>query len=334
MAVFSVNEQDLRMAEIYRDFLPKQVFDAHAHIHLAKACPTFSGPKTTFSRAAATPEDYKADMAPVLPGVEVMRLNMLPMVDPVITEPSNGLRKLGNDHVRSMQERYPDNVFSPYIVAADDARCIDALTSHPGARGIKCYAYGAGKPDYESLAVGEYLPEAAWEVANAKGLPITLHLFRRAALADPENFAYINTMAKKYPNAKLILAHCARGFAAWPAVKMIRQLEDCGNIWFDMAAVCESGPMMACILKNAGKRTMWGSDYPICFNRGRAISLGAWQTWLGDAQCSELDRGYVAGENLMAFYQAALLLDLDQTQIDDIFYNNAIRLFGLHETVH
>ena len=79
---------------------------------------------------------------------------------------------------------------------------------------------------------------------------------------------------------------------------------------------------------------MWGSDYPICFNRGRAISLGAWQTWLGDAQCSELDRGYVAGENLMAFYQAALLLDLDQTQIDDIFYNNAIRLFGLHETVH
>jgi len=33
-------------------------------------------------------------------------------------------------------------------------------------------------------------------------------------------------------------------------------------------------------------------------------------------------------ENLMAFYQAALLLNLDQTQIEDIFYNNAANLFG------
>jgi hypothetical protein len=30
----------------------------------------------------------------------------------------------------------------------------------------------------------------------------------------------------------------------------------------------------------------------------------------------------------MAFYQTALLLDLDQTQVNDIFYNNAAKLFG------
>ena len=329
MAVFPLNEQDWHMAEMYRDFLPKKVFDAHAHIHLAKACPTASRPSSVFTRSAATPDDYTADMLPLMPGVEQVRLNMLPMVDPAITDTANGLRKLGNDHVISLTESYPDNVASPYIVVSDNRWDMDLLTAHDGVRGLKCYAYGAGKPDLNALSVGEYLPETAWEVANEKKLSITLHLFRKAALADPDNFSYINTMAKKYPNAQLVLAHCARGFAALPAVKMIRQLEDRGNIWFDLAAICESGPMMACIMKNAGKRTLWGSDYPICFNRGRAISLGDWQTWLSGPEYSHLERGYVAAENFMAFYQAALLLDLDQTQVEDIFYNNAMCLFGL-----
>ncbi len=329
MAVFPLNEQDRRMAEMYRDFLPKKVFDAHAHIHLAKACPTVSRPDSVFCRSAATPDDYREDMLPILPGVEEIRLNMLPMVDPVITDTANGLRRLGNDHVISLAESYPGNVASPYIVASDSRQDMELLTSYSGVRGLKCYAYGAGKPDLNTLSIGEYLPETAWEIANKKKLSITLHLFRKAGLADPDNFSYINAMAKKYPNAQLILAHCARGFAALPAVKSIRQLEDCGNIWFDLAAICEAGPMMASIMKNAGKRTLWGSDYPICFNRGRAVSLGDWQTWLGGPECAHLDRGYVAGENLMAFYQAALLLDLDQTQIEDIFYNNAMRMFGL-----
>jgi len=86
--------------------------------------------------------------------------------------------------------------------------------------------------------------------------------------------------------------------------------------------------MMACILKNAGKRTMWGSDYPVCMYRGRAISLGTGQIWLDDERFEELNRAYVATENLMAFWQASRLLDLDKTQISDLFYNNAVSLFS------
>lgn len=36
----------------------------------------------------------------------------------------------------------------------------------------------------------------------------------------------------------------------------------------------------------------------------------------------------ISAENLMAFYQTALLLDPDTTQIEDIFCNNAENLFG------
>ena len=153
---------------------------------------------------------------------------------------------------------------------------------------------------------------------------------RPAALSDPENFSYITNMAKEYPNVKLVLAHCARGFASWTAVSKVQQLEDTGNIWFDLSAICEPSPMMACILKNAGKRTVWGTDYPSCLYRGRAISIGKGQNWLIGPAFSELNRSYILCESLMALYQSALLLNLDATQIEDIFYNNAIQLFNIN----
>ena len=165
-------------------------------------------------------------------------------------------------------------------------------------------------------------------VANEKKLPIILHLFRRGALSDPENFRYITTMTKRYPNAQLVLAHCARGFAGWSMMKAIKELEDQGNIWFDLSAICEAAPMAACILKNAGKRTMWGSDYPAAMLRGRSVGVGKWQDWLVDDHFSGPERALIPAENLLAFYHAALLLDLDQTQIEDIFYNNAAALYG------
>ena len=165
-------------------------------------------------------------------------------------------------------------------------------------------------------------------VANEKKLPIILHLFRHAALSDPDNFRYITTMTQRYPDAQLVLAHCARGFVSWTMMKAVKELEDRGNIWFDLSAICESGPIAACILKNAAKRTMWGSDYPAAMLRGRTISVGRSQTWLTGEHFVGPQRALIPAESLMALYQASLLLNLDQTQIDDIFYNNAETLFG------
>ena len=77
---------------------------------------------------------------------------------------------------------------------------------------------------------------------------------------------------------------------------------------------------------------MWGSDYPVCMHKGRAISLGSGYLWLTEDPLEKLgmDMGYMAGENLLAFYQAAKLLNLDQTQINRIFYDNAMTLFQVN----
>lgn len=327
-AVFP-READLSLVAHYKDFLPKKICDAHLHMHLGTTIPNFRGSKGVFFREKGSPETYLADMSPLLPGVESVQLNMMPMLDPVMADRANGQRILANQYVLDLQAQAPQHTVSPFILPGDTEDELDALTALPGVRGLKCYCYGVGSMDVEALAIGDFLPESAWIVAQQKRLPIILHMMRPAALSDPDNFSYITQMTQKYPNAQLVLAHCGRAFAAWTVVEKIRQLEDQGNIWFDLAAICESGPMMACIMKNAGKRTMWGSDYPVCLHRGRPISVSTGTNWLIGDGFASLDRALVGAENLMALYQAALLLNLDQPQIDAIFYDNAAALFHL-----
>lgn len=324
---FMLREIDEWVISQYRDFLPQRVFDAHMHLPYNPSIPSIAGTGNYF-RDYAT-EHYMEEMGQLLPGVETIRLNMMPMpAERSMRNRENGLRDLGNDHVFRMYALHPEHVVTPMILPSDTEEFLFQLASRPGCRGFKCYAYVAGVEDLETAAIEQYLPDSAWIVADQLKLPIYLHLFRRAALSDPDNFQYITTMTHRYPNAQLVLCHCARAFASWTLMKSIKALEDQGNIWFDLSAICESSTMAACIIKNAGKRTVWGSDYPAARTRGRAVSVGNWQSWLSTDAYDGPERVWLPAENLMAFYQASLLLDLDQTQITDVFYNNAVSLFG------
>lgn len=321
--VFEPREVDMKMVDIYRDFIPEKIFDAHMHLCLAETAPAICEAKRP-----TTIEDYLEDMRPFLPGMREIYCNILPMPARVLSHLENGLRDKANYHVLEQCKEHSGCVVMPYVLPYDSEETIYTMADQPGVKGFKCYCYGANVKNVEAVAISDFVPEAVWVIANERQMIIELHIMRPSALSDEDNFSYIMQMTHRYPNAQLVLAHCARAFAAWTCIDSIKRLDDWGNIWFDMAAVCESGPMMACILKNAGKRTMWGSDYPVCMYRGRAISLGTGQIWLDDDRFEELDRAYVATENLMAFWQASRLLDLDKTQIQDLFYNNAMKLFS------
>lgn len=320
-------EIDSKMAEIYKDFLPERIFDAHIHMYFKDVIPGFYGPSGTFYMDAATPEDYTATLQPVFPGVKQFRLNMMPMPDLALNDLSNGLRDQANGYVASLANKNPEHVASAYILPSDTEEMIGDMVADPMVRAMKPYAFTVPAERRANAAIGDFLPEAAWVVANAKRIPIILHMMRAKSLSDPDNLAYINDMTARYPDAPLVLAHCARGFASWTAVNQIRNLADHNNIWFDMAAICESGPMMASIMKNHAKRVMWGTDWPICLRRGRAISMTNDQLWLSEEEGQDCGYALMTAESLLAFYQTAILLDLDQTQIDDIFYHNACALF-------
>lgn len=324
--MFSALPQDRQIAEIYRDFLPKTVFDAHVHLHGPGTVPS-SAPGGVFARPMGTLEGYAEDLSPCFPGVETFHVNCMPMPDKAMNQ-DRSLREIANEHVSSLVAHSSGNTAAAYVMHGDTPAQIEQALALPGIKAIKCYWFSSGIADGESCTIDTFLPEAAWEAAAQKKLPIFLHMMLPNALADERNFSYIDSMTRQYPEANLVLSHCARAFAAWTGVTGIRKLGARENIWFDMAAVCESTPMMACI-QASPQRVLWGTDYPICMHRGRAVSFGTGFQWIiGGAVPPKSQPCTIAAESLLAFYQAALLLNLDQTQIDRIFCHNAADLLG------
>ena len=326
--LFELWEADHAAIEHLADFLPKKIFDAHAHLYVADTVPRVAG-TAAFPSKYSVPSDYVNHMGQLFPNAKILRANFFTMPDPAQVD--RAVLQRANDHVLE-QVRGTEHVWSPYVVMSDDEQTIWEAVSRPSAVAIKCYCYGKDAPKHGNLPIWEFLPEATWVVSQQTGKPIILHTQKPQALSDPENLQYIQKMCRQYPGAKLILAHCARGFAAWTVLKSIRQLAGLDNIWFDLAAVCEASPMAACIRATEGKRVLWGSDYPICMHRGRALSWGLGQLWMIDELVPQDDMGcLLAVENLLATERACLLEDLDAAQVQDIFYNNARELFQLPE---
>ncbi len=322
--MFDFLPADEAVVTLYRDMIPARVFDAHAHLHDAVAH-TEGG---IFRRPYGSVEGYRADMSPYLPGAE-LTLHAIPMPEAALRDLTNGRREAVCLHVSREAALDGGCIASLFAHAKDSVEELSRLAELPAARAIKCYFYTAGKKSPEDCEIADFLPEAAWEVSAARGLPIVLHMMHEGALADDRNYQYVTHMAKKYPAARLVLAHCGRAFAAWTGLFRISSLADLGNVWFDLAAVCEVEPMMAC-LKAAPLRTMWGSDYPICMHRGRAVSFGTGFSWvIGDLVPKGASAATVAAENLFALYRSALLLDLDTTDVHRVFYGNAQALFAL-----
>ncbi len=321
MKDYIYNAYDREAAGILDDFLPPRMFDVHMHVSHVPSC----------KRERLEMESYYDDMR-TLVGNRELRCNCIVMPTPELKQ--KDCREASLAFLRAELEKYPENVGEVMVMPGDSPEDIERQLVHPRIRGLKCYHMFAEKQPTFQAGIDEFLPESAWEVASARGLCITLHMVRDRALADEGNMAYIQRMAKRYPGVVLILAHAARAFAAWTAIETVEQLAGCENVWYDFAGVCES-PSMIQILKKIGvKRCMWGTDHPISMQAGKAISLADTFYWIGERElagfssATALHSWHVGTENLMAVRQACMLADLSKSDVEDLFWNNAVALFS------
>lgn len=328
--------EDQKAIELLDGFLPEKIFDMHMHIGSREICPNMWANNSVFAQCGDenTMDSYLAHSGRFF-GDRKIRANMIVCPDRSMCDPESGNRDAGTKLLVRELEKHPECVGEIMISVHDTYEELEAMLVHPRIKGFKCYHVTSGKPDSFQCYIWEFLPEAAWQVADKYGLCITLHMVRDLALADPENMAYICQMADKYPNAKFILAHAGRGFAAWTVMETVEQLVPHKNVYFDLSAVCESGPFFEIIRKCGHKRVFWGSDYPVSMFRGKCISIGPSFLWLYKKQLEQCASktsfsAYLVGiENLLAVRSACRMLDLTKEQIEDIFYNNAMELFGL-----
>ena len=137
--------------------------------------------------------------------------------------------------------------------------------------------------------------------------------------------------------AAAILTSSGRGFAAWTVMENVEKLKPYPNVYFDFSAVCEAAPFFEIIRAVGHKRVFWGSDYPVSMLRGKCVSIGAEFLWLykeqleGCASKTNFSAYLIGVENLLAVRSACRMLNLDRQAVEDIFYNNAMELFGLED---
>jgi len=321
-----------------RGFIPDKVFDIHAHLYDTAYMPTtMAGQNSIFEDCGVVADRnaYTRLQGPLYPGIKTLRLNLVSAPDASMSDRSNGNRARCNDFLVRHLDQNPDDVGEAFVLPDDSDEDIKNLLVHPNIKGFKCYHVTAkNKPTWQA-EISEYLPESAWRAADSHGMCMTLHMVKDAALADPGNQKIITDKTREYRNAKLILAHAGRGFAAWTAFEGVKKLSDFSNIYFDVSAVCEPTAILA-VLKAAGPgRVLWGSDFPVSMMRGKCISMADSFIWLDrpileklgteQAACANL----VGVESLNALAQACDLLNLSRKEVEDIFYNNAIDILGL-----
>ena len=271
-------------------------------------------------------------MAPLYSG-RYVRCNGLAAPTDELKSPEGHISTL--KFFKKQLDLYPENVGEILVKPEESADEIESHLIHKNIKGLKCYHIYASRPDTFNADINEYLTDAAFEVANKHKLAITLHMVKDHALADPENMKQIKDFAKRYPYTTLILAHAARSFAAWTAIETIEELKDYENVWYDFSSVCESSGMMQILKKIGVTRCMWGSDYNVSMAKGKAISIGDSFYWINRKDIESFDSKtalhtwHVGTENLMAVRQACQLLDIKGKDVEDLFYNNATRLFDI-----
>ena len=332
-----IADSDRRLLAKLEGFIPEKIFDIHAHLFETACLPSLAVEGSLFYQCgpAADRGFFERSQGCLYPGLKKLRLNVVSAPDGAMADKSNGLRDRSLVFLAKHLEAHPEDVGEAFVLPDDTEDDIKGLLVHPNIRGFKCYHSTAAKKPTWYARIDEYLPESAWRVADERGLCITLHMVRDAALADPLNNEAIREKARKYPSAKLILAHCARGFASWTVTEGIRNLTGLSNIYYDVSAVCEPASICA-VLKAAEKgRVLWGSDFPVSMSRGKSISVADGFSWLvpkdivGHPVQEAAETCLVGVENLHALKLACEILDLGRRDVEDIFYNNAMRMFGL-----
>ncbi|WP_164101442.1 aminotransferase class III-fold pyridoxal phosphate-dependent enzyme [Candidatus Laterigemmans baculatus] len=317
------------------DFVPPDAFDVHAHLYRREVLPDGLGEAEPGDVGL---ESYRRSLSRWL-GERAPRSGLFfPFPKPKVDFED------ANRFLAGELQGQSDSRGLMLIRPEDDPASVESSILETGFAGFKVYHVyassaaapraGALQPGTMQAEIGDFLPEWAWELAERHGLVLMLHIVRQRALADERNQTYLREHCRRYPSAKLILAHAARGFCGRHTVEGIGSLRGLENVWFDTSAVCEPAPLEAVLHTFGPSRLMFGSDFPVSEMRGKCVSVDDGFVWL-DPEIVHWERSpyaqpvCVGHESLLAVEQACRTARLTDGDIEGIFRDNARRLLGL-----
>ena len=306
-------------------FVPDRVFDAHCHLWQPEHLP----PETALNLPTPVGYDECLQWTDCLHPGRLLAALFLPA--PFVEEQLGHANEwIGRNVARDASCR---GLF--IVKPKDDPEWVRQEVKRLGLHGFKCYhLFAAASPTWEA-DVPAYLPEPLVKVANDEGWVITLHLVKAHAVADPSNIQWIRRYCETYPNMTLILAHSARGFQPAHNLEGLPQLVGLDNLYFDSSANCEPIAHEAVIRIFGHKKLMYGSDFFVSHLRGRSVAAADSFLFLyqdspvwGEKHM-QITPLLIGMENLRSLKWACWSQRLNDTAVEDIFWNNAAKLFGL-----
>lgn len=298
-------------------FVPDKVFDAHCHIW---------GSPQNCSLLPNLPDSIGYDSVKLY-------LDMLHpgrKLDIMLISMPTGDVKLNNMQTAREIKKTPSGLGLLCVSPKDSPEYVEKEMASTGMSGLKVYhLFSDTKPTWQA-DIPQYLPETFMELANRHKWVITIHLVKSKALADEANLTCIDRYCRSYPNAQIILAHSARAFQPDNNLDSMKKLRRHDNLFFDSSANCEPIAHQAVIRYMGHEKLLYGSDFYVSHFRGRSLSAGDSFAWLYQnnpiwhEKHQEISPVFVGLENLRSLKWACWSEKLTDSQVEDIFYNNAI----------
>ncbi|MCK4416841.1 MAG: amidohydrolase family protein [Candidatus Latescibacteria bacterium] len=327
--------------ERLRDFLPEKFVDIHTHVWLDK----FKGKKSGIPKRFVTWPSRVAHDNPIEDLISTYPLMfpgkyVVPLIFGSVLSLDDDIHG-ANAYVSecAAKHHFPALIFAAPQWSSTEFE--ERITTGKFL-GAKVYLNLSNPciPEKE-IRIFDFLPHHQLEVLNEHGWIVMLHIPRDGRLKDPVNLAQMLEIEERYPNVKLIVAHIGRAYCPEDVGNAFEVLAETKNMMFDFSANTNAENMEKLIRAVGPKRIMFGSDLPILRMRMRRICengnyvnivpKGLYGDISGDkhmreTEGEEADRlTFFMYEEIDAFRCASEAAGLTRSDIEDIFYNNAIR---------
>ena len=323
-----MNERDLAYErELYAYFdevLPEKLYDAHFHLSRRYAARMGSDdPHRQYT------EFMERTLPRKMAGGLVMGAPSTRHTPEILNEENDYTIALAREHGLAV-----GHIVAPWNTKEEVTAVLD---QNPEIRALKPYLTYTTAKDRLSSNISDFTPEWVFEIADEREMPIVLHLSHyQNMLGDENNLRELHYFSERYPNARLILAHCAMGHHVRKLRLALPKIADLKNVWFDCSGASETMAVYYCIKAFGPERMMWGGDHNFGEDLGRIVSYGSNFLALHPGYLNENalpgDYRYQPLSNttecLLALLEAADLLSLTRTEREGIFYHNAKALFG------
>ncbi len=328
-------------AEHLKEFLPRKIIDIHTHVFLKQA----ANHAVTSDRRLVSWTSLVAEENPVEDILETYRLmlpgkQVLPCVFPWI-EPVEKIDEL-NAYTSSVARANR----LPALLLAHPACPADTLERQlTGGRycGVKVYlSFAPANITGNDVCIFDFLTHDHLSVLDRLGLMVMLHIPRPGRLKDPVNLSQILEIEQKYPDVKLVLAHVGRAYCQEDVGDAFEVLSRTERLVFDCSANTNASVFTEALDAVGPGRMLFGSDLPITRMRMRRICengsyvnlvpSGMYGDVSGDSHMREVDGEEAASisfflyEEMLAMKEAVLELGLSDSDVQDIFHDNAAEM--------